>query len=91
MDQNKLAKLDEIDYRIPALCALCAHGRFVGTDDWGVCTKFTYVHQKHTGEPRELSITRFGSCSEWDPTLVETDKLGVYRVFMQPPASKKGA
>ena len=65
MDINKKTELEEIGYRIGACCALCVHAVFPGpASPWGACEKHEYKHRKHTGEPRKLSICRFGHCRE---------------------------
>lgn len=66
MDANKLKKLEDIDYTIEPCCGLCEAAVFSNDNtDWGVCVRHYYKHQKHTEEPRMLSINRYGSCSSF--------------------------
>lgn len=66
MDLNKDNKLQEIQYKLYRTCGLCSC--FEGTKGamFGVCKKQTYQHLKHTGDARQLSVSVFGSCSEFD-------------------------
>jgi hypothetical protein len=63
-DDNKFDKLREIGYTIPMGCALCVHAHFPAYVEWGTCGKHLYQHLKHTGEPREVSIHRAGTCPD---------------------------
>lgn len=65
MDANKLKVLREVGYQIPGVCGLCRHGAFP-KNNWGTCNVTTYSHQKHTGDDRQLSIHKFGSCPKFD-------------------------
>lgn len=65
MDANKLRVLREVGYSVRA-CAYCEHFR-PGLSSFGTCAAATYVHQKHSGEPRELSVSAFGSCPRFEP------------------------
>lgn len=67
MDENKRKKLHDIGFKVLNNCGLCTHGTFPN-NDWGTCAITTYDHLKHTGDPRELSIHRFGSCDRFDPS-----------------------
>jgi len=68
MDQNKLKVLREVSYSIKPACGLCSFGQFRELEggDFGTCYKFSYQHQKHTGEKRQLSIFRYGSCPSFE-------------------------
>ena len=60
MDENKLQKLKEINYKILNVCGLCKHS-FINLE-WGVCKLLHYKHRKHTKQDIELSIYFYGSC-----------------------------
>jgi len=65
MDTNKKARLDEIGYRILKYCAICTYSKFPSpASPWGICEKYEYRHEKHTGEARQVSICHFGVCAE---------------------------
>lgn len=63
MDENKRQQLVVIDYAIFPVCGICKHGVFKKDNDFGECTAYQYVHQKHTGAERDLSVYRYGTCS----------------------------
>lgn len=65
MDENKVIKLKDIGYTVKEVCALCKHSSFTPHNSFGVCTAYKYTHQKHTGPDRELSIFKFGHCSDF--------------------------
>lgn len=72
-DPAKFEKLREIGYAVPVTCGLCIHREFTTrTQLWGSCKRSTYVHGKHTGEPRQVSIYRAGTCgsSKLDPDKI---------------------
>lgn len=66
MDQAKLRVLASIRYEIRRTCGLCRHASLNG--EFGTCglTEHEYKHEKHTGEPRKLSIHRSGGCSRFE-------------------------
>jgi hypothetical protein len=66
MDANKLTKLREIGFEIRDVCATCEHGNFGGcSPHYGTCRKHVYVHSKHTGPPRRLSVRYDGHCDDY--------------------------
>jgi len=69
MDANKLKVLQDINYTVRKVCDNCkfAKGLQHNSTGFGTCAKHHYKHLKHTGEPRELSINKFGYCNshEW--------------------------
>ncbi len=83
MDRRKLAVLRDIGYTFPATCGLCTFMRR-GTKDpnWGTCTVHEYEHEKHSGEPRELSVHALGPCGEFQPGSEARDVLGGYAEFL---------
>lgn len=81
MDQNKLKVLQEIEYKIPSVCSLCFHGDFP-QNDFGTCKINTYAHLKHTGDVRNLSIHKLGSCAMFTENSKEVAKLGTYGQFL---------
>lgn len=74
-DENKLAKLREIHFVTVDCCNMCTHGQFRPGSDFGVCQKFTYEHQKHTGKPRQLSIHRAGRCLHFEPAEAKVEEV----------------
>lgn len=84
MDANKKKLLRMVGYGIEPSCGLCKHATFAGRDDFGVCTKYTYRHAKHSGPPRPMSIYRAGVCKgggfEQDERRVE--QLGSFGDFV---------
>ena len=80
MDDNKLKALQKIKYRIQGTCGTCTSGKF-GNDEWGTCSLYTYEHRKHTGEPRQLSIYRSGSCN--DHEFRNDLQLGGFKEFVE--------
>lgn len=84
MDKNKLKVLREINYVIPKQCGLCRHGQFADADaPWGTCALRTYVHEKHTGAPRQLSVFRHGGCPDKFELSPEGEQaLGTWAEFV---------
>ena len=87
MDDNKLEKLREIDYTIHKCCGLCDHGEFKGTNWWGTCKLHDYDHKKHEGggkgSNRELSITIFGYCDEYQQGVSAMISIAHYKEFYE--------
>ncbi len=82
VDANKLKVLRDVDYKIGPSCALCKHGEFrTIKDDFGSCLAKTYEHLKHTGEPRQLSVYRGGSCRDFVQSPEKLAALGAYGEF----------
>jgi hypothetical protein len=66
MDANKLVVLKDIGYTVQPTCGNCIHANIARGSKWGTCNIHTYLHQKHTGEERQLSINVSGRCQEWE-------------------------
>lgn len=81
MDANKLQVLQDLPYTIPKTCGLCLHGEFP-QNDWGTCQVTQYEHQKHTGDARQLSILRFGSCPKFEADDQKVLLLGLFQEFL---------
>jgi len=81
MDANKLKVLQDLSYEIRPACGLCVHGVFP-QNDWGTCQKHQYDHLKHTGEPRQLSIFRYGSCKEYEFHKPLEPLIGTFNQFV---------
>jgi len=64
-DANKIAKLNEIGYRVQACCRICKHAAFAPYGDFGSCGVHSYNHAKHTANPRKLSVHQGGVCSKF--------------------------
>lgn len=71
MDQNKINKLQEIDYQIAPTCGTCRHFKQFDDMDFGECGEHVYTHLKHTGGKRKLSVVRYGSCDYYEQGDVE--------------------
>lgn len=83
MDANKLAVLKDLNYEIPQCCALCAHGGFAPTSRWGTCMLQTYTHEKHTGPPRQLSISILGRCDAFELDEWKAAELEGFRQLLK--------
>lgn len=81
MDANKLKVLQALPYQIQKVCGLCKHGVFP-LNDWGTCGVYEYTHEKHTGEPRKLSILKYGSCPSFEAYESQVQGLGAYQEFL---------
>jgi hypothetical protein len=81
MDANKLQVLRDLPYTVQPVCGLCVHGVFP-QNEWGTCAAQTYDHKKHTGEPRQLSIVKYGSCAKFESDPEKTASLGAYQAFL---------
>jgi hypothetical protein len=83
MDLNKREKLAEIGYSVRRCCAICIHAQFTEAD-WGICSKFSYLHRKHKpiGQDgnRGLSIHKSGGCSGFE---LSEEKLSRLHGFME--------
>jgi hypothetical protein len=67
MDANKSQKLREAGYEVRPCCHFCEHGYFVPNPDalWGTCSILKYEHLKHSGPPRDASISCYGHCPQF--------------------------
>ena len=79
-DKAKFKKLQEIGYAINPCCALCLHGTF-NEGLWGTCDKHKYIHGKHTGRARGVSILLTGGCGSFEPDPESLALLGAHREF----------
>jgi hypothetical protein len=89
LDANKRKKLKVIGYTIPPTCGTCTSGVFP-QNEWGTCATYQYDHQKHTGDARQLSIHKTGSCSSYNPDSVQLVKLGTFNEFFHHPDPNEG-
>jgi hypothetical protein len=83
VDAAKAKKLKDIKYTIAPCCGTC---RWYGTGvdaRWGDCTRHEYVHEKHTGPARPLSVTAYGSCA--DHVAGEDQWLHGFRAYIKTP------
>ena len=83
MDANKLAKLREIEYRIPKTCGLCDFSSFAPSSEWGECINHEYDHLKHANNPRFLSIYRGGTCKHFVMSDCHGGKLDKFQEFVR--------
>lgn len=66
MDENKRAKLKDIQYTIRGSCGLCTH-YIRGVDpNWGECDLYHYLHLKHSGGMRHVSVCSSGNCPAFE-------------------------
>lgn len=79
MDANKLVKLQEIGYRLPASCSLCIYGNFRPTAEFGGCTLHRYDHLKHDADNKELSVHRTGRCGDFDPDPAKMTRIAHFQ------------
>ena len=82
MDQNKLKVLREIDYKLNKCCGNCQHSSFRGGSLFGICKVNEYVHLKHTGEKRQLSVNYFGECEKYSIEKVFEKQLESWTEFL---------
>jgi hypothetical protein len=85
MDSNKLQVLRDIDYTINKCCGNCQHSSFKGGSLFGLCLvkENEYVHLKHTGEKRKLSINYFGECDKHNFQKRFEDSLEGFKEFVR--------
>jgi hypothetical protein len=83
MDINKLEKLLDIKYEVNRVCGLCIYAKLNPNTDWGTCAYHGYIHSKHNDGDRQLSINRYGSCSEFKANQEEMLKLDRFTEFMR--------
>lgn len=70
MDANKAKRLREIGYRIGGTCDSCADFDAKPGQMFGTCKLWTYKHEKHTGDERQLSVSSQGGCPNWSQSEV---------------------
>ncbi len=81
MDEAKQRKLIEIGYSIRA-CGLCKHADIGPGTDWGTCEMHRYLHGKHTGDERQLSINRHGVCPSFAKAATAGTVLQGFATFL---------
>ena len=81
MDENKLKKLKQVNYRILKTCRTCLHGRFAPAAEWGTCISWHYHHKKH-GDMRDLSIHVCGGCPCWEVDMAKMGLLGKFAALL---------
>ncbi len=82
MDKNKLAKLQEINYTVQKSCGNCNFGDIKTGKLFGVCEKYKYVHLKHCSELRQLSVNRYGFCSNYVVKEKFICEIHAYKMFI---------
>jgi hypothetical protein len=83
MDNNKLDKLRDIRYTVRKCCGTCNNACFEFRAEWGTCKIHEYIHKKHTGKPRHLSIHMYGSCGSYDMNNVFEAVTEHYKEFYE--------
>lgn len=81
MDANKLVVLKQIGYKVHRTCGSCVNARFGRGQVWSTCDIHTYQHEKHTGEPRHLSIHVAGECPSWESGTFGDSLEGFYELL----------
>jgi len=87
MDQNKLLKLKQIGYQIYPSCVRCKHANFLAGREFGLCRKHAYCHQKHSKNPRQLSIHISGYCNDFESNPLEA--LEAWKGFVKTFSSEQ--
>ena len=82
MDGNKLKVLRDLDYKINKCCGNCLHSSFKGGSLFGVCKVNDYIHLKHTGEKRQMSINYFGECHKYNISEKFERQLEGFKEFL---------
>lgn len=65
MNDNKLAKLREVGYRLNDVCGECVAGSFIDGKPVGICVMHQYVDEGH-GKVRNIGVHRYGSCGSFE-------------------------
>lgn len=92
-DENKFAKLREIEYTVPVTCGLCKHGKFSGgsgpvrPQPWGECDRHRYKHlrQDNPEGGRGVSIHVSGTCGSSKLDVDRSYALGAHAQFLITP------
>jgi hypothetical protein len=84
MDKNKLKELNAIGYKVLACCALCSNFEKGNIENslFGTCSKHNYLHLKHE-QVRNLSVSIFGNCYDFQVSRDKTDMLESFFEFME--------
>ena len=83
-DAAKFDRLQKVGFRIQECCRFCQSGCFSNGNVWGTCSEHSYIHGKHTGPPRQVSIHIIGWCPSFtrSPSKVATARLGAYEELL---------
>jgi hypothetical protein len=83
LDPQKRYKLGSIGYRVAPACGLCKHMGKIRPGNWSTCSLHSYEHQKHKPGNRQLGVTAFGSCKDFeaDPQKVYQTQVLSYGEF----------
>jgi len=82
MDANKARKLVKISYRVRPCCGLCVNA-VLSPDGWGTCRKHTYSHEKHSESLRQLSITQYGLCDDYQMDEMKWEAVRPFNNLLQ--------
>ena len=85
MDDNKLKVLQETGYKIQKVCGLCRHGIFNYSGNFGYCNMQEYSHLKHSAKERNLSISRYGNCTNFKYDQQYDVMLHGFKEFLEGP------
>jgi len=81
-DKNKMKALEDAGFKIQPTCRICSHFSDKGWF-WGTCREITYIHTKHTGDPREASVPRIGHCPKFYLDEKRAASLNAHLSFLQ--------
>lgn len=83
-DNNKLKLFKNIGMCIVSTCLTCKYGVIQQDDDWGICLKHFYIHEKHKTERNCPAHVTF-SCRDWErnPDLNNRAGLGRYAEILE--------
>lgn len=62
---------------------MCKHADMGSDDDFGFCGVHEYVHLKHTGKPRKLSVYRYGHCSSFEQEEYVENYVHGFKEFLK--------
>lgn len=82
MDENKREVLKQIGYEIRPTCSTCKYSK-INTYGFGECQKHQYVHKKHTGPARQLSIYESGWCPSYEASADLEETLHGFNEFVK--------
>lgn len=83
MDASKLEKLKQVGYAVNKSCYFCRYADIKSGRLFGTCNFHTYNHEKHTGEPRQLSIVAMGTCKDYEADGLVTGLLEGFLEFVK--------
>lgn len=83
MDANKAQVLRDIGYEIGPSCGTCKHSDIGFDEDFGTCDIHEYVHLKHSGTPRKLSVYQYGRCPKFERADFVEQRIHGFKEFVR--------